>query len=183
MGLRDAKKYISELRKRQDDPLQWPDFLTGLPNNRAIIQKMKDIYPKLGRYAIAYVCIKDINSYLIKYGPERHAEIIQWAAAILKTTADRHYCFVGSSKSHNFVAVGRKSDIKAFVDEAGKLFDKKARTFYGKRDLDSKSVLSFVSEGKKVNLGLMKLSSSIIDSKTAVPRADILPYLEKNCSG
>lgn len=182
MSLRDAKKYISELRKRQDDPFQWPDYLTGLPNAHAIIKKTNEVYPKLGRYAIAYICIGNINTYLIKYGSERHAEIIQWAAAILKTTADKHGCFVGASKSHDFVAIGKKQDIKAFLEDANKLFDKKAKSFYDKRDLDSKSVLSFVSNGKPVNLGLMRLAFSSIDSKTDIPREDVLPYLERNCS-
>jgi len=182
MSLKDAKKYISDLHKRQDDPLQWPDYLTGLPDNHAIIRKSKEIYPKLGRYAIAYICIGNINSYLIKYGSQRHAEIIQWAAAILKTTADRHDCFVGASRSHDFVAMGRKEDLKACLAEAEKLFNRKVKAFYDRRDIESKSVLSFKSGGESVRVGLMKLISSVIDSKTNIPREDLLAHLEKNCS-
>lgn len=183
MGLNDAKKYISALHKRQDNPLLWPDYLTGLPNTHSIIRMTREAYPKLGKYAIAYICIGNINTYLIKYGADRHAEIIQWAAAILKTTADKHNCFVGaSSRSHDFVAIGKKQDVKNLLDEASKLFNRKVKSFYDERDLSRKSVFSFVSDGEEVNLGLMKLASSVIDSKTEVPREEILAYLEKNCA-
>jgi GGDEF domain-containing protein len=181
MGLKDAKKYISDLHRRQDDPLLWPDYLTGLPNAHAIIKILKDAYPKLGKYAIAYICIADVNTYLIKYGSDRHAEIIQWAAAILKTTADSHNCFVGASKSHDFVAVGRKQDVNNFLVDASRLFDRKVKSFYGEKDLSRKSVLSFVSDGKEVNVGLMRLAHSVIDSRTEIPREEILAYLEESC--
>ncbi len=182
MGLKDAQKYISDLRKRQDDPLQWPDYLTGLPDTHAIIRKTKEVYPKLGKYSISYICIGNINTYLIKYGSDRHAEIIQWAAAILKTTADKHNCFVGASRSHDFVAIGEKQDIRAFLKDADNLFNKKVKSFYDKRDLSRKSVLSFVSDGKEVSLGLMRLISSTLDSRTDIPREDVLSHLEQQCS-
>ena len=41
MGFKEAKKYISELHKKQDDPYLWPDYLTGLPDKNAIVQKNK----------------------------------------------------------------------------------------------------------------------------------------------
>ncbi|MGD2080582.1 MAG: hypothetical protein PVJ36_05580 [Nitrospirota bacterium] len=182
MGLKDAKKYILDLHKRQDNPLLWPDYLTGLPNTHAIIKIVKDAYPKLGKYAIAHICIADINTYLIKYGSDRHAEIIQWAAAILKTTADNHSCFVGVSKSHDFVAVGKKQDVRNLLGDASRLFDRKVKSFYDEGDLSRKSVLSFVSDGKEVNVGLMKLAYSVIDSRTEVPREEVLAYLEESCS-
>jgi GGDEF domain-containing protein len=159
----------------------WPDYLTGLPDSHAIIMKTKDIYPKLGRYAISYIRIANLNSYLIKYGSDRHAEIIQWAAAILKTCGDKYNCFVGSTGNHEFVVICKKADVKNFLAEAEKLFVKKAESFYKKGDLNRKSVLSFVSNGRKVTLGLMKLISFTIDGKTDIPREELIPYLESNC--
>jgi hypothetical protein len=93
----EAKKYIQDLHKKQKNPFLWPDYLTGLPDKAAIIKIMDEVFPKLGEYSIAYVRIANIQPYLIKYGPDRHAEIIQWAAAILKTSSDkRPNSFVGT---------------------------------------------------------------------------------------
>jgi GGDEF domain-containing protein len=181
MGIRDAQKYISNLRKRQADPMLWPDYLTGLPDSHAIVTKTKEIYPKLGRYAVAYIRISNINSYLIKYGSDRHAEIIQWAAAILKTCGDTHNCFIGATSNHDFVAVCKKADIQPFLSSAEKLFNKKIEHFYKRDDLNRKSVLSFVSNGRRVTLGLMKLIAYTIDGKTDIPREELIPYLESNC--
>jgi hypothetical protein len=181
MGLREAKQYITELHKRQSDPMLWPDYLTGLPDCHAIVMKKKQVYPKLGKYAISYIRIANINSYLIKYGADRHAEILQWAAAILKTVGDKHNCFVGATGSHGFVAISKKTDMKPFFEEAARLFERKAKTFYKKTDLNRKSVLSFVSKGKKVTLGLMKLAASTIDTKTDIPRKDLISHLETKC--
>jgi GGDEF domain-containing protein len=97
VGIAEAKKYIADLRKRQENPYLWPDFLTGLPEKPAIISNLQKVYPKLGEFAIAYIRIANIHPYLIKYGPDKHAEIIQWAAAILKTSCDLcQSCFVGT---------------------------------------------------------------------------------------
>ncbi|MDA8431488.1 MAG: hypothetical protein M0Z60_00830, partial [Nitrospiraceae bacterium] len=104
MGITEAKHYIQELHKRQENPYLWPDFLTGLPDKGAIIRNLDTVYPNLGRYSIAYVRIGNIHPYLVKYGPDRHADIIQWAAAILKTTCDKcSKCFVGTMSTHDFV--------------------------------------------------------------------------------
>lgn len=181
MGLREAKKYIVDLHKRQSDPMLWPDYFTGLPDSHAIVMKKKQVYPKLGRYAISYICIANINSYLIKYGADRHAEILQWAAAILKTVGDKHNCFVGATGSHGFVAISKKAYMKPFLEEATKLFESKAKTFYKKTDLNRKSVFSFVNKGRKVTLGLMKLAAATIDTKTDIPRKDLISHLETNC--
>jgi len=181
MGLNEAKKYISELHKRQDDPFLWPDYLTGLPDSHAIIIKTKEAYSKLGRHAISYIRIANINSYLIKYGTDRHAEIIQWAAAILKITADKFNGFVGVTGSHDFVATCRKNDMEAFLEESGRLFEKKAKTFYQKNDLDRKTVISFRHGGQEVNVGFMKLVASTVSEKIDIPRGGLIPHLEQIC--
>jgi hypothetical protein len=181
MGLRESKKYITDLHKRQSDPMLWPDYLTGLPDNHAIVMKKRQVYTKLGKCAISYLRIANINSYLIKYGADRHAEILQWAAAILKTVGDKHNCFVGATGNHGFVAMSKKADMKPFLDETAKLFRQKSKSFYKKSDLNSQSVLSFVSKGEKVTLGLMKLISSTIDKKTDIPRKDLIAHLEAKC--
>ncbi len=181
MGLREAKKYIVDLHKRQSDPMLWPDYFTGLPDSHAIVMKKKQVYPKLGKYAISYIRVANINSYLIKYGADKHAEILQWAAAILKTVGDKHNCFVGATGSHGFVAISKKTNMLPFLEEAKRLFDRKVKSFYKKTDLNRKSVFSFVSKGKKVTLGLMKLVASTIDTKTNIPRKDLISYLETEC--
>ncbi|MEJ2324790.1 MAG: hypothetical protein P8Y77_08375, partial [Nitrospirota bacterium] len=88
---------------------------------------------------------------------------------------------VGSSKSHDFVAVGRKQDVNNLLGDASRLFGRKVKSFYGEKDLSRKSVLSFVSDGKEVNMGLMRLAYSVIDSRTEIPREEILAYLEESC--
>jgi GGDEF domain-containing protein len=182
MSIREAQKYISNLKKRQSNPMLWPDYLTGLPDKHAVIMKAKEAYPKLGRTAISYIRIANINSYLIKYGSNHHAEIIQWAAAILKTCADKHECFVGYFGDHDFVAVCKKANVEPFLQDAEKLFDRKVGNFYRKTDLNRKSVLSFVSNGKKVTLGLMKLTYATIDGKTDIPIGELIHYLESDCN-
>ena len=68
MGLTVAKDYIKELHKRQENPYLWPDYLTGLPDKAAIIHRLAEVYPRLGRYAIAYVRVANVHPYLLKYG-------------------------------------------------------------------------------------------------------------------
>ncbi len=181
MGMNEAKKYIIELHKRQDDPFLWPDYLTGLPDSHAIIIKTKEAYSKLGSYAISYIRIANINSYLIKYGTDRHAEIIQWAAALLKTTADKLNGFVGVTGSHDFVAICRKNDMKALLEESNRLFEKKVQTFYQRTDLDRKTVISFRRGWHEVNVGFMKLVASTVSEKTDIPRGGLIPHLEQIC--
>ncbi len=179
MGLREARKYITALHKRQEDPMCWPDYLTGLPDNHAIIKVINDVYPKLGTYSIAYIRINNINTYLVKYGTDKHAEILQWAAGILKTTADRCGGFVGVFGNFDFVAVCKKKEMPQFLGEASRLFSRKTRTFYSKKDLERNTVLSFKRDGKLMNLGFMEFIYSTLDEKTDIPREYLLSYLEK----
>lgn len=182
MGLGEAKRYIHELHRRQVNPYLWPDFLTGLPDRAAIIEKILEIYPKLGKHSISYIRIANIHPYLIKYGSDRHAELIQWAAAVLKTTSDKYKGFVGAFGTHDFIAICRAKSTNDFLKETGRLFEKKAKTFYSKEDIERKKVLSFTREGKKINIGFMKLIASTVDKKTVIRREDIIPYLGKLCS-
>jgi len=181
MSIKEAKKYISELRKKQDNPYLWPDFLTGLPDKTAIIQKISEVYNQLGKQCISFMRIANIQPYLIKYGPDRHADIIQWAAAILKITSDKYKGFVGTCCTHDFVAICDSKNATNFVNEASKLFEKKALTFYNKEDLKKGTVLSFMREGKKVEVGFMKLIACSISEKTDIPKEQIIPYLGKLC--
>ncbi len=181
MGLKEAKKYIAELHRKQDDPYLWPDFLTGLPDKAAIIQKVSEVYDQIGEYCISVIKIANIQPYLIKYGPDRHAEIIQWTAAILKTTADKYKTFVGTCCTHDFIAVCNTKSSKTFINEATKLFEKKALTLYNKEDLKKGKVLSFMKEGKRIDIGFMKLISCSISDKTDIPKDHLIPHLGKLC--
>src|SRR5512135_658244 len=148
MGIADARKYIQELHKRQENPYLWPDFLTGLPDKGAIIKNLDAVYPKLGRYAVAYVRIANIQPYLVKYGPDKHADIIQWAAAILKTTCEKcSRCFVGTISTHDFILSCETRNMVKHFKEAEKAFTKKMEAFYTKEDLASRTVLSFSRNG------------------------------------
>lgn len=182
MGLTEAKKYIQELHKKQGDPYLWPDFLTGLPDRKAIIRKLEDFFPRLGRYSMAYVRISNIHPYLIKYGPDRHAEIIQWAAAILKTTCQKcPRCFVGTLSTHDFIVMCETGRMMKHMKEAGRLFEKKMNTFYSAEDLRKKTTLSFTRGGRKVHIGLMKLTSVIAQQKPSVERSALLPLMGRLC--
>lgn len=182
MGINEAKKYIAELRKKQGNPYNWPDFLTGLPDNAAVIEKTKDIFPKLSKHSIFYIRITNVQPYLIKYGSNMHMDIIQWAAAILKTTADKYKGFVGSFGTHDFVAICSLKGSKNFIDEVSKTFEKKALTFYSNEDIKKGSLLSFTKEGRKINIGFMKLISSSISGKTDISKAQVISHLERLCS-
>jgi hypothetical protein len=61
VGVAEARRYIEELHKKQENPYLWPDFLTGLPDKAAIINKLEDVFPKLGGLSIAYVRIINIH--------------------------------------------------------------------------------------------------------------------------
>jgi hypothetical protein len=182
MGLNEAKKYITELRKKQDDPYLWPDFLTGLPDKNAIIKKVSEVYDRLGEYCISCIRIANIQPYLIKYGPDRHAEIIHWAAGILKTTADRYKAFVGACCTHDFIAVCDSKNVERFINDTARLFDKKALTFYSEEDLRKGRVLSFSRDGKRVDVGFMKLIATSMSKKPAIPKEQIIPYIGNLCA-
>jgi GGDEF domain-containing protein len=184
MGITEAKKYIQELHKRQDNPYLWPDFLTGLPDKAAIIKRLGEVYPNIGRYAVAYVRIANIHPYLIKYGPDRHAEIIQWAAAILKTTCEKcSKCFVGTVSTHDFVVMCETKNMVRHFREATGTFKKKMETFYTKEDLERKTTLSFNRNGERVNIGLMGLKAVIADKKLNIKKSHLLQDMGRVCEG
>jgi len=182
MVLRDARKYISELRKRQSDPYLWPDFLTGLPDKTAILRKINEIYPSVEKYSISFIRISNIHPYLIKYGYERHAEIIQWAAAILKTALEDCEGFLGAYETHDFVAIYETQKCDSFFQEASDAFVKKTGEFYSDADLQSGAVLSFTRGRKQVRIGLMRLIEFTVKGMPGTPREQLLPYLEAKCT-
>lgn len=182
MGIAEAKKYLIELRKKQSDPALWPDFLTGLPDKRAVIKKIVDVYPKNKKAAVSYVRIANIHPYLAKHGTSRHAEIIQWAAAILKSTMDK--CtdgFVGTVGIHDFVAVCSKDKIDRFLDTSSKAFERKIKGFYGKDELKSNTVLTFDKNGRTISLGLMRLVHCVVNSEDRIPAPEVLRHLTERC--
>jgi len=184
MGIAEAKKYIQELHKRQENPYLWPDYLTGLPDKSAIIKRFEEVYPKIGQYAIAYVRIANIHPYLIKYGPDKHAEIIQWAAAILKTTCEKcSKCFVGTVSTHDFIIMCETRNMVKHVREAARTFNKKMEAFYNREDLSSKTTLSFRRNGEKINIGLMRLKAVIADRKLSIKKSHLLQDMGKACHG
>jgi hypothetical protein len=182
MGLREAKKYITELHRKQGNPYLWPDFVTGLPDTSAIVKKTGEVYPKLGKYAVSFIRIANIHPYLVKYGPGRHSEIIQWAAAVLKTTMDEHKGFVGALGSHDFVAVCRAGRTEDFLREASATFEKKINTFYSKEDLERKTIMSFKKGNRTINIGLMRLLHATANGSTRIPEESLIPHLAKLCS-
>jgi GGDEF domain-containing protein len=182
MGLTKAKKYIQELHKRQENPYLWPDFLTGLPDKAAIIKKLEEVHPHIGQYAVAYVKIANVHPYLIKYGPDRHAQIIQWAAAVLKTTCEKcSKCFVGTVSTHDFVIMCETKNMIKHFKEAAKIFKKQMEKFYTKEDLMRKTTLSFSRNGKKINIGLMELKAVVADKKPGIEKSRLLQAMGKAC--
>lgn len=182
MGLTEAKKYIQELHRRQDNPYLWPDFLTGLPDKAAIIQKLEDVFPKLGKYSVAYIRIANIHPYLIKYGPDRHADIIQWAAAILKTSCDKcKNCFVGTLSTHDFIIMCETGNMVKHLKEAGRIFKKRIETYYTKEDVMNKTVLSFSRNAERVDIGLIRLVSVIADKKIRIEKANLIQDMGRVC--
>lgn len=182
MGISEAKKYIQDLHKRQENPYLWPDFLTGLPDKAAIIKRLEEIYPDIGRYSVAYVRIANIHPYLIKYGPDRHAEIIQWAAAILITTCEKcSKCFVGTMSTHDFVIMCETKNMIKHFREAARTFNKKVEAYYTREDQASKTTLSFNRNGEKINIGLMALKAVIADRKLSIKKSHLLQDMGKTC--
>lgn len=182
MSIAEARKYIQELHKRQENPYLWPDFLTGLPDKAAIINKLQEVYPKLGKYAVVYVRIANIHPYLIKYGPDKHADIIQWAAAILKTSCDRcHGCFVGTVSTHDFVVMCESMNIEKHMKEVQKAFNKQIQSYYTKDDLRKKTTLSFSRNGKLVRVGLVRMVAVIVAGDTAIEQSLLIREMGKAC--
>ncbi len=183
MGLLEARKYIADLRKRQNNPYLWPDYLTGLPDKTAILRKLEEVYPKIGKYSVAYVRISNIQSYLIKYGPNRHADIIQWVAAILKTSADsRKNGFVGTLSTHDFMVICECSDMQKLMEQAAVLFKKRIADYYSKEDMKKQETLSFKkSDGKAIRIGLMKLVCVVADKKLPVKKSDLVINMARVC--
>ena len=182
MGVTNAKKYIEELHKKQENPFLWPDFLTGLPDKAAIIKKLEDVFPRLGKLSISYVRIANIHPYLIKYGPDKHAEIIQWAAAILKTTCEKcKDCFVGTLSTHDFIIMCDRKNMIKHLREAGRIFNKKVESYYTKDDLRNKTVMSFNRSGERVNIGLMKLVAVVADRKLQIEKKHLIQNMGRVC--
>jgi GGDEF domain-containing protein len=177
-----AKKYISELHKRQDDPSCWPDYLTGLPGKQSILQQIDRIYPRIGRYGVAYLRIANVYPYLIKYGYDRHVDIIEWAAAILKSAADTvQDAFVGAVSTHDFALVAKAKDLGGIIAAASEGFRKKAAGFYSPSDRKKGIVLSYKLEGRDVCVGLMEFIHSSI-KKDPPPQAELISHLASRCS-
>ncbi len=183
MGIGEAKRYIQELHKKQDNPYLWPDFLTGLPDKAAIIKRLEEVFPKLGRYSVAYVRIANIHPYLIKYGPNKHADIIQWAAAILKTTCMKcKNCFVGTLSTHDFIVMCEAKNMVKNIKDANKLFGKKIEAYYTKEDLKNKTTLNFKRNGgEKVSIGLIKFISVIADKRLRIKRSHLIQDMGRAC--
>jgi GGDEF domain-containing protein len=182
MGVAEARRYIEELHKKQENPYLWPDYLTGLHDKAAIIKKLEEVFPRLGKLSIAYVRLANIHPYLIKYGPDKHAEVIQWAAAILKTTCEKcENCFVGTLSTHDFVVMCEAPKMAKHLKDAAGIFRKKAEKYYSNEDLKSKTVMSFSRNGKKVNIGLMKLVSVIVDKKPPVEKKNLFQCMGRVC--
>lgn len=183
MGLSESRKYIQQLHKRQNDPFLWPDFLTGLPDKTAILRKLDEVYPRLGKVSVAYVRISNIQSFLIKYGPNHHADIIQWAAAAIKTTADG--CkegFAGTLSTHDFMVICESQKMQPLIREAARLFETGMRRYYSPKDLKSQTTLAFARDrGKDVKKGLMKLVSVVADRKLPVKRGDFILSMARAC--
>jgi len=183
MVINEAKQYIQDLRKKQKNPFLWPDYLTGLPDKAAIIKKLDEVFPKLGEYSIAYVRIANIQPYLIKNGSDSHAEIIQWAAAILKTSSDkRSNSFVGTLSTHDFIVMCHTKKMAKLLEEVGELFRKKVSSFYSKEDLKKELTLSFDrNDGKKINFGLMKFIAVVADKKLRVNKGQLIRNMAGIC--
>ncbi|HHN65347.1 MAG TPA: hypothetical protein ENK09_08320 [Nitrospirae bacterium] len=184
MSLREAHRYIKELHRKQENPYLWPDFLTGLPDRQGILKKLDSVYPKLGQYGVACVRIASIHPYLLKYGYDHHAEIIQWAAAILKTVSSEYRgSFVGTAGTHEFVLIARSSHIFEILKKANSLFKKKTRNYYSEGDIKRGYVISFQSnEGETVRVGFMRLVAAVVTRPVDVEKIDLVPFLSRICN-
>lgn len=181
MSIKEAQKYINGHRKRQADPFLWPDFMTGLPDRAAVQHMIDKHFNKLDTHLIAYICIDNIQPYLVKYGSKNHIEIIQWAAGILKTTADAHKGFVGIMDTHDFVAIIKNSEFEKFIKTVSDRFSRKTRSFYSEKDLENGYVLAFSRDGKDIKMGLMSLEHTTTRGRE-IPRERLLQELERSCA-
>jgi hypothetical protein len=163
MGIQEARKYLNELKQKQGKPELWPDFLTGLPDKSTMLKKVGEAIMKRTKHTVFYIRIADVEPYLVKYGSTHHIEVVKWAAAILKTTAEKYHGVVGVFDTHDFIAILKKKDAGTFIGEAKQTFDRKVKSFYSDEDLKSKTVLSFKGNGGDVNVGLMRLASASSD--------------------
>lgn len=184
MGLTQAKDYIKNLRERQANPYLWPDYLTGLPDKAAILQKLDETYPKLGSYSIAYIRIANVNPFLVKYGAHKHADIVQWAAAILKTVADEHgrKNFVGTLKTHDFILMARTDRTEPILKKANSLFSRQIRKFYGQGDIQRGYVVSYRRQKAEIKIGLMKLIYIMTSSPLGMSQTSLLLNMEQFCN-
>lgn len=183
MSLQRARRYIQELHRKQDNPYLWPDYLTGLPDQRAVVKKVLDIYPKIGRFAICYLRIANIEPYLMKYGYDNHAEIIQWAAAILKSVAiETGQTFVGKAATHEFVVITRASKISDFTKKANSLLRRKLKQWYNEDDLKRGYIFAYTdSSGIERQAGLLKFVCAYVDRPLNLEKMELLPYLKTLC--
>ncbi|NOX21333.1 MAG: hypothetical protein GXO99_08810 [Nitrospirae bacterium] len=183
MGLREAKKYIINLHKKQENPFLWPNYLTGLPDRSAVLKKLETVYPKIGRYAIAFARIANIHPYLLKYGYNHHTELIQWAAAILKTVCNEEKgSFVGTVGTHDFLIIANSKKIDRILKKSDQLFRKKALSYYSKEDRQKGYIFEFTDDsGTDVKVGFMKLIFVVMKENPGIEKINLIPYLEQLC--
>jgi len=180
MGILEAKKYLSELKRKQEKPELWPDFLTGLPDKSTTLKKVGEAMGKRVKPAVLYIRIADVEPYLVKYGSTHHIEVVKWAAAILKTTAEKYHGLVGVSDTHDFIAILKKKDAGAFIDEVSRTFDHKVKSFYNEEDLRRKSVLSFQGNGGQVSVGLMRFVCASSEDVLPITPEKLIPALARS---
>jgi len=183
MGLKEAQLYIERLHKKQGNPYLWPDFLTGLPDSKAVVKKVSEVFSKLGKVGVCYIKIANIEPYLVKYGYEKHAEIIQWAAAILKTVADEiKDTFVGKASTHEFVVITKPSNISLFLKKANSLLKRKSKSWYHPEDIQKGYLFTFEdANGNIKKAGLLKFVCGYIDKPVKTEKMDLLPTLKSLC--
>jgi len=184
LSLTRAKEYIRKLHSRQSNPDLWPDFLTGLPDKAAVLRRVNEAIPRLGSQSVAYVRIANINPYLLKYGAEHHAALVQWAAAILRTVADEYGRgnFVGALKTHDFVVVGRTANVEAIVTRAGTLFRKRTHSMYTEQDLEREYIISFQKGRARIKIGLMRLIHVLADNSCNLGQGEFIAMMQELCS-
>jgi hypothetical protein len=117
----------------------------------------------------------------LKYGDSKHAELIQWAAAILKTTASEYKgAFVGAVGTHEFTIVSKTKDMRNLIRKARNLFIKKTKEYYADADLERNYIFSFTRDGTKVYVGFMDLIYEILEQPN-VEKFNVIPYLAQLC--
>jgi hypothetical protein len=119
-----------------------------------------------------YIRIANIQPYLIKYGPNTHAEIIKWSAAILKKIYDKcANSFIGTISTHDFIGMCKTKNMVELFMQVRETFRTKISSYYSKKDLDNEETLSFNgNDGKKVSFGLIKFIAVVADKKLRVKR-------------